>query len=421
VVADLAPTINRRNIMEPQISRAGVRVRGFDDPELDFQMLRQLGSVASGGASVGETFAAGELIAAGGQSSWTSVFAALAQRQLADADKRAGAGHLISARDQYLKACNSFRSAEYFSPPGAPSTQVLGHSTRAAFLQALAAGDQQHTELTCTVDGADLPGLFLPTPAASATRRLLIIVSGFDGTMEESYLQAGIFGLERGWNILFIAGPGQADTRRRYPDSTFVPDTERWITPWLDLAGELPGIDPNRIALLGLSFGGYFALRAAAHDPRFAAVVADSPIVDLHAYNQAFVGFDPEQVLGESDDFGAEQLPDIPDEELPPAMKDLTRALLARFGQRTFVGIFRYLRNFCVDPASVTVPALGLVGAGEGPEPMRQYQELMTKSGGSVTGHIFTKEEGGSSHCQLDNLAFSAAVIYDWLDDTVPA
>jgi pimeloyl-ACP methyl ester carboxylesterase len=407
--------------MSQQISRAGVRVRGFDEPELDFQILRQLGSVASGGASVGETLAAGDQIRDHGEVTWTSVFKAMAERQLADADQRAAAGHLLSARGQYMKACNSFRSAEYFSPPGAETTQELGRSTRAAFLQAMAAGDQQCDEVSCTVDGAELPGLFLPAPEASAAGRLLLIVSGFDGTMEESYLQAGMYGLERGWSVLLLAGPGQADTRRRYPDSTFVPDTERWVSPWLDLARRLPGVDPERIGVLGISFGGYFVLRAAAADHRFAAVVANSPIVDLHAYNQAFVGFDPEQVMSEADDFGAEQLAEIPDEELPPAMKDLTRALLARFGQQTFLGIFRFLRAFTVDPAAVSTPILGMVGAGEGPEPMRQYEQLLATAGGPVTGHIFTQEEGGSSHCQLDNIQYSAAVLFDWLDETLPA
>ena len=285
----------------------------------------------------------------------------------------------------------------------------------------MALGGQRCSELTCTVDGADLPGLYLPAPDASATGRLLLIVSGFDGTMEESYLQAGLYGLERGWSVLLAAGPGQADTRRFYPDSAFVPDTERWISPWLDLAGELPGVDQARIGLLGISHGGYIVLRAAAADHRFAAVVANSPIVDLRAYNQAFVGFDPEQVLGEANDFGVEQLSGIPDAQVAPAMKDLTRALMARFGQKTFVGVFRFLRQFVVDPATVTSPTLGMVGAGEGPEPMRQYEAFLTQAGGPVTGHIFTREEGGSSHCQLDNIAYSNAVLYDWLDETVSA
>jgi dienelactone hydrolase len=59
--------------------------------------------------------------------------------------------------------------------------------------------------------------------------------------------------------------------RRRYParinpDASFVPDTERWISPWLEVARSWPGVDPGAVTLLGISFGGYFVLRAAAGD-----------------------------------------------------------------------------------------------------------------------------------------------------------
>ena len=406
---------------EPQISRSSVRVRGFEDPELDFQLVRQLGASASGGSSIGETLIAAAEIRDQGEGSWTEVFTAFAERQLADADARAAAGHRISARDQYLKACNSFRSAEYFSPPGAEATISLGRSTRAAFLKGLDAAGTRYDELALTFADGELPGLFIAGPEAVRTGRLLVTVSGFDGTMEESYLQAGGFGLERGWDVLLIAGPGQADTRRAYPDSTFIPDTERWISPWLDRARQLPGVDPEKIAILGISYGGYFVLRAAMAEPRFAAVVANSPIIDLHDYNLAFVGFDPEQVLGEKDDFGIADLASIPDEVVPPSMKDLARGQIARFGQSTFVRTYRFMRQFTVDPADVAVPALGMVGTGEGPTPNRQYDEFLARAGGPVSGHRFTDEEGGTAHCQLDNLRYGAAVMYDWLDETVPA
>ena len=42
--------------------RSATRVAGFEDPELDFQLLRQLGTAAYGGASVGECLAVAEQI-----------------------------------------------------------------------------------------------------------------------------------------------------------------------------------------------------------------------------------------------------------------------------------------------------------------------------------------------------------------------
>lgn len=46
-------------------------------------------------------------------------------------------------------------------------------------------------------------------------------------------------------------------------------------------------IDPNRIALMGISLGGYLAARAAAFEDRLSACVLNDGVFDLH---EAFVG-----------------------------------------------------------------------------------------------------------------------------------
>ena len=80
--------------------RSTTRVTGFEDPELDFQLLRQLGMAAYGGASVGECLAAAAQIRDTGAQGWTDVFAELAERQRADAQQCAAVGHCVSARDR---------------------------------------------------------------------------------------------------------------------------------------------------------------------------------------------------------------------------------------------------------------------------------------------------------------------------------
>ncbi|WP_369421546.1 alpha/beta hydrolase family protein [Coxiella-like endosymbiont] len=56
-------------------------------------------------------------------------------------------------------------------------------------------------------------------------------------------------------------------------------------------------IDPQKLALIGISFGGYFVTRAAAHEPRIKALlIADSPIVDFKSYIVAFQNSDPDDL-----------------------------------------------------------------------------------------------------------------------------
>lgn len=399
--------------------RSTTRVAGFEDPELDFQLLRQLGSAAYGGASVGECLAAAARIRESGPHSWTDVFAGLADQQHADAQQLAAAGHRLSAHDRYLHAANSYRAAEYFSPFGTDRHVELGLASRAAFLAAMAENRTDIEELWLPWRGQRLPGYWF-TPHDTACGPTLVVTSGFDGTLEETYFQIGVAALERGWQVLQICGPGQMDTARTEAATSFVPDTESWITPWIDIALDRPEVDPNQLGLLGISFGGYFVLRAAAHEPRIRALVANSPVVDLRAYMISFlagIGGDPEQVLTPAEDFSLDDIDQIPDAEMPPTIKEMSRSLIRRFGQTTFLNTFHYLREFNVEPAAITCPALAMVGAGEGSEPIRQYEVFAQQSGGPVTQRMFTTAEGADTHCQLGNLTLSNTVTLDWLDD----
>ncbi len=405
--------------MTEQLTRSTTRVAGFEDGELDFQLLRQLGVANYGGASVGETLAAAAAIRAAGPGSWTSVFAALGEHQRADAERRASAGHSMSARDLFLVASNSYRAAEYFAPIGGERHRELGEASQEAFTRSLDVSGVAYERLELELDGLVLPGYWFGAGGGDAGSAMLVATSGFDGTLEETYLQVGRAAADRGWQLLLIAGPGQADTARAHPDAAFVPDTERWISPWLDMALGRRGVDPGGVALLGISFGGHFVLRAAAADSRIAAVIANSPIVDLRAYLTSFVGMDPEQVISQEEDFGLQDIDHIPDAELAPPMKEMSRSLIRRFGQATFLATFAYLRQFTVDPADVGCPALAMVGEGEGPEPITQFERFASGAAGPVVRRVFTAREGADGHCQLGNLPLANAVLFDWLDETL--
>jgi len=249
--------------------------------------------------------------------------------------------------------------------------------------------------------------------------RVLLAVSGFDGTLEETYLQVGVAGLQRGWQVVLISGHGQMDTLRLNPQTHFVPDTERWICPWLDVAVNRAGVEHRRLALLGISFGGYFVLRATAVDDRVAAVVANCPVVDLRAYLTSFVGFDPEQWLTADEDFSIADIDTIPDEEMPPTQKEMARSLIRRFGRPSFRRTFTYLRQFQVNAGQIRCPALAMVGEGEGREPLQQFERFADTAAGPVTKRIFTADEGADSHGQVGNLSLSNAVMFDWLDETL--
>lgn len=403
--------------MADRLSRSVTRVVGFADPELDFQLLRQLGAACSGGASVGETLGLVPLITS--PADWVDQFEALARRQLADAEYRGLHGHDVSARDGLLRAANSFRAAEYFAPFGTDRHTQLGLASNRAFLAAMCHVAHGFDDVGYRLDGRRMPAYWLTPADTSGPGATVMILSGFDGTMEETYFGAGLAALERGWRVLLFAGPGQMDTARTHPELCFVPDTERWVSAALDTVLARPEVDPERVGLIGISYGGYFASRAAAHDRRLKALVANSPIVDLHRYMVSFVGWDP-GALPDEQDFGVADIAGIPDEEFPPPLKEMSRMLILRFGQPSMKATFQHLREFVIDDLSaIRCPSLALVGEGEGEEPAAQLKGFCDGVAGSVTTHIFTVDEGADTHCQVGNSALSAAVTFDWLEETL--
>ena len=407
--------------MTPKTRRGRMHIKGFDNPEMDFQLLRQLGSCPFGGASVGETLAAAQHIREGDPDEWSRAFADLGSRCEQDAIKRSEAKHPISARDAFLRAANYFRAAEYYADIYDPQRSLLGEKSQHCFIQGM-----QHTGRFIQVikipfEEKWLPGYFLKPDGNIHPRHTLMILSGFDGTCEESALQAGLAALERGYNVLLFAGPGQVDCQRVHPETTFRPDYETPIAAVVDYVVTRLDVDPQTLALYGISLGGYFAMRAAARDARISYVILNSPIVDLCAYMTGFMPMDPLSMADEAD-VGPAELDQIPNDVMSNIQKRQVQQMCTRFGRDSLKQVFQYLQEFRVEEErlrQMRAPSLALVGEGEGEEPVRQAEEFARTAGGPVTPYRFTLEQGAESHCQVGNLSLSCAVVFDWLDEQI--
>lgn len=66
---------------------------------------------------------------------------------------------------------------------------------------------------------------------------------------------------KRGYVCLIFEGPGQGEmiVKQELP---FRPDWEKVVTPVVDFAVKLPGVDANRLAIIGFSMGGMLVPRA---------------------------------------------------------------------------------------------------------------------------------------------------------------
>ena len=101
--------------------------------------------------------------------------------------------------------------------------------------------------------------------APASTPHTLVMLNGFDGYAEEIIDFASYFPT-RPFDIIAFDGPGQGHAA--LAGMTLEPEWERPTSAVLDYFGV------ESAAALGVSFGGYLVMRAAAHMPRISHVIA---------------------------------------------------------------------------------------------------------------------------------------------------
>src|SRR6202795_174520 len=99
---------------------------------------------------------------------------------------------------------------------------------------------------------------------------ILMMAPGLDSTKEELHAYAEPF-LARGIAILAIDGPGQGEAEDEIPLCGDYERAASAVVDWIETRAEL---DAKRIAIWGVSLGGYYAPRAAAFEKRFKACIA---------------------------------------------------------------------------------------------------------------------------------------------------
>lgn len=402
--------------MTARVERSTTRLRGFQDAEMDFQLIRQLGVAPYGGAALGECLSAARDIEDGNPWSWADAFGKLAVRIEEAGRACLDKGHKVSARELLLRASSYYRSAEYYGNPRTPQHRDWGLKSRDCFILAAPLCRERIEVVAIPFEDTTLPGYFLKPDGSKTANKTILIMTGFDGSGEELYFQSAAAAVERGFNALIFEGPGQTGTLRLHPELTFRPDYEVVVRAVVDFALARADVDPERLGLYGISFGGYFTIRAACHEPRLRALIPNSPILDLHRYMVGWLGFDS---VKPEEDITADELAEIPEEMVGPNDRWGLYNVTRRFGVQRVSEWLEFLKQFRVgdEIKKIMCPTLALVGEGEGDNARAQAKEFFEGIGGPGTLYEFTVAQGADTHCQLNNLNLSNQVIYDWLDE----
>jgi dienelactone hydrolase len=391
----------------------------FDNPEYDGQLLRALAYTYYGGADVGECLTTARRIAEGDDDSWYREWYATADRLYAAAEASRAAGHRVSAREAYLRASNYYRTAYIFMyrAPVDPRAVAALDRHREAFRQAAALFTPPIEPVAIPYESTTLPGYFYRVDGGGTPRATLLVTGGYDGTVEEGYFSvAGA--LRRGYNALCFDGPGQGAVL--FKQHLYMrPDWERVVTPAVDYLLTRPEVDGNRIALVGRSWGGYLAPRAATVEHRLAACIADPGLLAPGAIVQKMVPAALQEAFARND---AATLEPVFAQMMqsPMGAFTLNRGMLVH-GVATPLAYLRAMPPYTLMDRADQVRCPTLVTQAENDLRASQSQELYDALRCPKVLVAFSNAEGAGEHCEAGAAALYDQRVLDWLDGVLGA
>ncbi len=274
-------------------------------------------------------------------------------------------------------------------------------------------------EIPC--DGDTLKGWFFAADDSGAARPTVILNNGSDGPVTSMWPRAEA-AIARGYNAMTFDGPGQGETLWEQ-DIPFRPDWEQVITPIVDLLEARADVDSDRIAIIGVSQGGYWVPRAVAFEKRIAAAVADPGVVDVStAWTENF----PKSMIkladeGERDKFDKQFR--FAEHFIGKTTRQTLAFRMKPYRTESMYEAIEAVRAYRLDDVveRITTPMLVTDPEDEQfwPGQSRQLYEALPGPDKEIV--VFTAAEGANWHCEPMGQALADQRIFDWLDERLMA
>lgn len=384
----------------------------FRNAAMDFSATSLLGYAQQGGMSPGALLRCLAQIRDGSPASWTAVFTDEGPAAGARATAAESSGkHLIAARE-WAASAMAHRAALMMQDPGTRTAQASTAAMEEAFRSHLRCAGIALVPWSIPFQDGHLPAYI--SPGLEAAEMLFLILGGGDTYVEDLWFFGGKYALDEGWPVMMVDLPGQGSTPAQ--GFHFGLRTLEGLHATLD-AVRASGFDGD-IVLCGWSGGGLFAtkyLSLTRPEDRIRAWIASTPVYDMqHFLTEAMPGVlrgDPSSLL-------ARILLRV-----ASSNKVVSAALRKYDWQFGPGGVPHVVNTFAelgrTDLNKLNSPVLGLVGASEDAEALRQATtvvEAVRRRHPESELHVFDPGSGADSHCQIGNLPLAMATIFDWLD-----
>ena len=401
----------------PQKSTVFPSGQMFASPTFDYTARAVLGTAYYGCANPGKVFAVASNIQDGDYESAYRAFFNAGNEAKGWADEAAEKHRRVSAREAYLWAANYLYASLYFLDGTADTSRMLPawKQYESCWAAAAALTTPAIERVEISYENSTLTGWFFRASGAKKRRPLVILNNGADGSELDMLVAGGIAGTARGYNCLAFNGPGQGDSLW-LKKMHFRPDWEKVITPVVDFAVAHPEVDAKRIALVGISQGGYWVPRALAFEHRIAAGVADPGVWDV---GRAWTGRMPSSMLqllngGAKEEFDKNMAMAL---QSSPEVRAVLAFRMRPYGTDSCYEAFRAAQHYNLKDVAGRIQCPMLITNPEAEQFFPgQPKELYDMLRCPKTLMTFTAEQGAQLHCEVNAPGYRDFRIYDWLD-----
>lgn len=312
-------------------------------------------------------------------------------RALADAD--GAAGRRVSAANKYRRAAIQYLSAERLLEVEDAVKAPTYDAVRETMSAYVTRSDEGIDEVEVPYLDTSLPAFFVPA-LAPGPHPVAIVIDGFDVTRDVLLLRIGRQAALRGISLLVVDTPGVGEALRRRELPTRY-DTEVPVGACIDYLEQRDDVDLDRIGLIGISLGGYYASRAAAFEGRLRACVVWGAFWTAARFTELYT----------------KPLSDRPAPH---------NQLLWVTGQSTVESALRAVEQFELASVidKITCHLLVLHGQDDHLVPIEDAERTAegAVNAASVELRVYPSDGTGSQHCQVDGMPTALDDVFDWLN-----
>lgn len=375
----------------------------FEHMMQDALMKHLLGLSRYGMTDLGEVMETLGQMKSPSEKDWATAWGDTAKKVQARANKAGDNNKMASAATAYLRAATYWRSAlMFFSEPEDSCIVEYTKNSSVCYERYLELSDYPGEYVKIPYEKTYLPGHFYRSPVADEKAPLLIITPGRD-TWAEDTVWIYDSALKRGIHCLVYEGPGQGSALR-IQNMFFRPDWENVITPIIDFAETISGIDMERIAIMGVSFGGYLVPRAAAFDKRVKLCIADPGNISW----------------GESIAGTLRTIKKLPSMFRPALVDNLVKDYAWKHGVENNIDavievLGKYDNSDILD--KITCKVLVMDGTAEvvPGEAEKFYDALKCPK----SYMLFDEDTTAQTHTQMGGYAPASEILFDWIEDNL--